>query len=129
MKLASPVAVAAIALAVFLVAALGGQEQPSSAADSGGAGVLHDGTFSGSGTGYAGPVEVSIVVEGGVITEIKLGDNNEDAPYLSDAVKLFDDVLEQQTYAVDSVTGATSSSVGLKSAIKKAMAQSMEAAE
>ncbi|MCR4963721.1 MAG: FMN-binding protein [Firmicutes bacterium] len=117
---------AAIALAVTLFAVLGcvdaaRENNAPLASAAGGEAVLHDGTFTGVGTGYGGPVEVSIVVENGVITEIILGDNVEDPPYLKDAVKLFDDVIEQQTYKVDSVTGATSSSVGLKSAIKKAM--------
>ena len=125
---------AALALAVTLFAVLGcaGAVRENNAAlpvaDSGEQ-VLHDGTFSGTGTGYGGPVEVSIVVENGLITEIIVGEHNEDAPYLSQAVALFDDVIAQQTYSVDSVTGATSTSVGLKSAIKKAMAASMEAGE
>ena len=88
---------------------------------------MHDGTYTGKGTGYNGPVEVSIVVEDGVITQVILGDNSEDAMYRDMAVKLFDDVIEKQTHSVDSVSGATSSSVGMKSAIKKAIAASMAA--
>lgn len=82
---------------------------------------LIDGTYSATGTGYNGPVEVIVVIEDGQITQITLGENNEDGPYLDQAVALFDDVLEQQTYKVDSVSGATVSSVALKSAIKKAI--------
>lgn len=88
--------------------------------------VMHDGSYIGSGTGYNGAVEVTVVVRDGKIAEIILGDNKEDAQYLNEAVKLFDDVLEQQTWKVDSISGATSSSVGLKSAIKKAVMASYE---
>ena len=125
-------AVVALAVTLFSVIGCAGAVRENNAAlpsANGGEPVLHDGTFTGTGTGYGGPVEVSIVVENGLITDIIVGEHNEDAPYLSQAVALFDDVIAQQTYSVDSVTGATSTSVGLKSAIKKAMAASMEAGE
>jgi len=85
-------------------------------------GGLRDGTYSAAGTGYNGPVEVIVVIEDGQIAQLTLGENSEDGAYLDQAVALFDDVLEQQTYAVDSVSGATVSSVAIKSAIKKALA-------
>ena len=43
------------------------------------------------------------------------------------SLHILDDMIEQQTYAVDAISGATSSSVGIKSAVKKALAASMEA--
>lgn len=89
-------------------------------------GGLHDGIYTATGTGYSGPVEVSVVIEDGKIAHLILGENKEDGPYLDQAVGLFDDVLEQQTYDVDSVSGATVSSVALKSAIKKALAAAAE---
>ena len=90
---------------------------------------MHDGVFTGSGTGYGGKTTVSITVRDGVITEIHVDEHHDDAMYFDQATALIDDVLAAQSHEVDSVSGATSSSVGLKSAIKKAIAASMEPTE
>ena len=47
-------------------------------------GKYRDGVYTGKGKGYAGKVEVSVTIEGGVITSIEVTKHKEDAPLLEE---------------------------------------------
>ena len=88
--------------------------------------VYKDGVYQGKGTGYGGAVPVTVTIEGGEITGIVIGEHREDAVYMDEAVKIVDDIIIRQSADVDAVSGATASCVGIKSAVKKALAEAQK---
>ncbi|MBP1736230.1 MAG: hypothetical protein H6Q60_111 [Oscillospiraceae bacterium] len=80
-----------------------------------------NGTFSGSGTGYAGTITVSVTIQNDVITAIAVTDEDEDEPYFSAAKDLINDILASQSTSVDTVSGATYSSKGIIAAVEAAL--------
>lgn len=85
-----------------------------------------DGVYTGSADGFGGVIEVEAEIKDGVIKELTIvSAEKEDKAYLDAARKVIDDILEQQTADVDTVSGATFSSVG----IRDAAAQALEKAE
>ncbi len=87
-------------------------------------GPFEDGTYEGESTGYGGPIVVSAVVEGGWLTDLKITSaEKEDAVYLSMAEDVVWDILNNQSADVDTVTGATLSSTGIKNAAAAALAE------
>lgn len=96
-------------------AALTGSSQESG-------GPYTDGTYDGEGTGYGGPIVVSAVIEGGWLMDLKITSaEKEDAAYLSMAQDIVWDILDAQSADVDTVTGATYSSTGIKNAAAAAL--------
>lgn len=84
-----------------------------------------DGVFSGSAQGYGGPVNMQVTIENGYIEDVQvISAPNEDAPYLSQAVKLLDVIKDEQTVNVDTVSGCTYSSVGILNGTKEALEKS-----
>lgn len=84
-----------------------------------------DGTFTGAAQGYGGLITMQVVIDGGYITDVQVvSAPNEDAPYLEQAVTLIDSILEQQTSNVDTVSGATYSSVGIINAVMQCLQES-----
>lgn len=86
-----------------------------------------DGTYTGSGMGYNGPVEVEVTIEGSVITEVKVTASDEDDPYYTWVLKQIPDaIVEKGSADVDTVSGATTSSKALISAVKDALEKASE---
>jgi DMSO/TMAO reductase YedYZ heme-binding membrane subunit/uncharacterized protein with FMN-binding domain len=83
--------------------------------------TYRNGSFSGSGKGYAGVISVSITVKDDVIKDIKVTKASEDEPYFSAARELIGDILTKQSTEVDTVSGATFSSKGIISAVNDAL--------
>lgn len=84
--------------------------------------LWQDGTYEGTGTGFAGELTVSVTIEKGTITDIQLVDSgNDDAAYVDMAVGVIDKMLAAQTWEVDAVSGATFSSNGIKDAVAEAL--------
>lgn len=84
-----------------------------------------DGVFTGSAQGYGGPVNMQVSIKNGYIDDVQVvSAPNEDAPYLSQAVKLLDDIKNEQTVNVDTVSGCTYSSVGILNGTKEALEKS-----
>ena len=84
-----------------------------------------DGTFTGSAQGYGGLVTMQVTIKDGYIDDVRVvSAPSEDAPYLSQAVKLLDDIKAQQTVNVDAVSGCTYSSVGILNGTKEALEKS-----
>ena len=82
---------------------------------------LKDGRYSGSGAGFKGDVKVQVDVSGGKISNINIVDNVDDAPYFDKAKSLVGTIISKQTPNVDSISGATYSSNGIKSAVRDAL--------
>lgn len=84
-------------------------------------GTYRDGTYTGTGTGFSGPITVQVVVEGGKIKDITVVSSTDDSPYLQNASALLKQIVALQSTNVDTVSGATYSSVGLISAVRDAL--------
>ena len=84
-------------------------------------GAYRDGTYTGTGTGFSGPITVQVVIEGGKIKDITIVSSTDDSPYLQNASALLKQIVALQSTNVDTVSGATYSSVGLISAVRDAL--------
>lgn len=92
-----------------------------------GGNTYKDGTYTGSADGFGGPVEVSVQVENGAISDIEItAAEKEDEAYLSLAVSIIDTIIENQTAEVDTVSGATYSSTGIKNAVAQALENAVQ---
>ncbi|MFP4644683.1 MAG: RnfABCDGE type electron transport complex subunit D [Spirochaetales bacterium] len=83
---------------------------------------IEDGTYTGVGSGYGGDIELEVTVEDGRITTIEEISHEETQQIWSGAWdELREQILEDQTLDVDTVSGATSSSEGILSALEDAL--------
>lgn len=90
--------------------------------DSKDGGNYTDGTYTGQAQGFGGPIKMQVTVEGGKITKLDiLSAEKEDTAYLDAAKAIIDTIIENQSTEVDTVSGATFSSTGIKEATKKAL--------
>lgn len=80
-----------------------------------------DGTYTGTGTGFSGPITVQVVITNGKIKEITILSTTDDSPYIENAAALLKTIVATQSTNVDTVSGATYSSVGLISAVRDAL--------
>ena len=86
--------------------------------------VYQDGTYTGTATGFGGPITVSVTIKDGKITDISvLSAPGETSEYLSSAMAVLSRIISGQTTNVDAVSGATYSSNGLIGAVRNALAQ------
>ena len=81
-----------------------------------------DGTHIGTGEGYNGTITVAVRIADGQITGVTVVSTSDDSSYWQSATAIIDEVVEKQSTDVDSVSGATYSSKGLKEAISNALA-------
>ncbi len=88
-----------------------------------------DGTFTGKGFGYKSTIEVAVTVKDGKIETLEIVSQDDDAKYFSKAKTLLPEVIDKQTTKVDTVTGATFSSMGILGAVDDALAQSAKEAD
>ena len=85
-----------------------------------------DGTYEGEAEGFGGMITVQVTVENGQMTDLSiLSADGEDSAYLSNAKDIIPKILEAQSADVDTISGATFSSTG----IKNATAETLEKAE
>lgn len=83
-----------------------------------------DGNYSGEGEGFGGLIEVSVSVVEGKISDIKIvSADGEDGPYLEMAKDIIPSIIDAQTKDVDTVSGATFSSTGIKDAAQAALSE------
>ncbi len=95
-------------------------EPATTAADSKTDGV--SGTFTGESTGRNGNVKVEVTLDNNTITNVVVTEHSETKNIGTVAAeKLPEAIVEQQSYAVDAVSGATYSSAAIKSAVKNAL--------
>ena len=92
-------------------------------------GKLKDGKYEGTGTGFKSTIKVEVEVKGGRIKSIKVIENGDDHDYFEKAKTLMQSIISKQTTKVDSVSGATFSSNGIKSAVRSALKKAGSASE
>ena len=94
------------------------QEAAESDAESG----IQDGTYEGSAFGFGDLITVSVTIKEGRITDISVLDaSGEDRPYYNQSLPLLDEMIDQQSTEVDTVSGATLTSEGLIGAVADAL--------
>lgn len=81
-----------------------------------------DGTYIGTGSGFAGAITVQVTVSDGKISDISVLSASDDSPYLDNAMSLLNHIIASNSTNVDTVSGATFSSVGLIEAVRNALA-------
>lgn len=108
-----------------LAQASGTQAEPASV-------KMAPGTYTGQGTGFrvSEPITVNVTVSENEILDIQVDQvNTSEKPSILQSVVdlMLPRILENQSVAVDAITGATASSNGVKQAITDALAQALEA--
>lgn len=92
-----------------------------------GAGSYKDGTYTGEADGFGGTVEVEVKVKKQKITEVNvISAEGEDGSYLSMAEDIIPKIVDAQSAEVDTISGATFSSTGIKNATKQALEKAVE---
>ena len=85
-------------------------------------GNYKDGVFTGSARGYGGNIKAEVTVENGRIISVRIVDaSGDNEPYLTLAKRTISGIIEQQTWEIDTVSGATYSSRGILGAVKNAL--------
>ncbi len=85
---------------------------------------VSDGTYTGVGTGKDGDVQVSVTFEGGRIASVEVGEHNETPGICEPAIERIPAaIVENQSIAVDVVTGATLTSQAIIDAVADCIAQ------
>jgi len=91
---------------------------------------LEDGTFVGTGEGFAGPVKVEVTVEGGEIVKIMVLDHNETEGVSDPAFEEIPaEIMESNSTDVEVVSGATYTSTGIREAVVNALSGTGEVDE
>lgn len=81
-----------------------------------------DGEYEGSAQGFGGLITVKVTIEKGMLTDIAIVTAaKEDRAYLEMASTIVNEMLEKQTNQVDTVSGATFSSTGIRNAVTDAL--------
>ncbi len=87
-------------------------------------GTYPDGRWEGGAKGFGGMITVLVTVENGTISEIEITSaDGEDKAYLSMAQDIIPKIIEAQSADVDTVSGATFSSTGIRDAVSEALKQ------
>lgn len=87
------------------------------------ASAYKDGTYYGTGKGFAGTMKVKVDIAGGKIASISIVSTKDGDSYVKSASSLLDTIVEKQSTNVDTVSGATFSSRGIIAAVKSALSQ------
>ena len=104
------------------------ETEDSAVSDAEAASPYADGTYTGKAQGYGGTVSVAVTIQDGTITDVAIvSAKQEDAAYFDAAKSVIDEILEAQTTAVDTVSGATFSSNGILHAVAGALGKAEQA--
>ena len=87
------------------------------------ASAYKDGTYYGTGKGFAGNIKVKVDIAGGKISAISIVSTKDGGSYVKSASSLLDTIVEKQSTNVDTVSGATFSSRGIIAAVRSALSQ------
>lgn len=108
------------------IAKLKAQVGDTQSTDSAG-GNYKDGTYQGEADGFGGTITVEVKIEKGKITGIDVvSAEKEDGAYLSMAKDIIPEIIEAQSADVDTISGATFSSTGIKNASQEALEKAVE---
>ena len=90
-------------------------------------GSYKDGTYTGEADGFGGTVAVEVTVKDGKIEAIEVTSaEKEDSAYLAMAEDIIPKIIEAQSAEVDTISGATFSSTGIKNAAEQALEQAVK---
>ena len=71
-------------------------------------GSYTDGTYTGTGNGFRGKIDVTVTIKNGNISDVQVQDYEDDATYMQSVIReLIPKVLKEQSTEVDTVSGAT----------------------
>ena len=85
-------------------------------------GSYKDGTYTGEADGFGGTIQVEVKIEKSKIAEINvISAEKEDGAYLSMAKDMIPKIIDAQSADIDTISGATFSSTGIKNATKQAL--------
>lgn len=90
-------------------------------------GSYKDGTYTGEADGFGGTVAVEVTVKDGKIEVVEVTSaEKEDSAYLAMAEDIIPKIIEAQSAEVDTISGATFSSTGIKNAAEQALEQAVK---
>ncbi len=103
------------------------QEAESQKEDEQEDGLYADGEWEGQAQGFGGEISLRVKVEKGEITDISIvSAEKEDEAYLSMAETMIPAMMKAQSADVDTVTGATFSSTGIRDAVSQALKKAVK---
>jgi len=111
------------------IARLSAQVAGNGQSDSGNGGSANykDGTYTGEADGFGGTIQVEVKIEKNKIAEINVvSAEKEDGAYLSMAKDIIPKIIDAQSADVDTVSGATFSSTGIKNASEQALEKAVK---
>ena len=89
--------------------------------------AYEDGTYAGEADGFGGKIQVEVKIEKSKITEINVvSAEKEDGAYLSMAKDIIPKIIDSQSADVDTISGATFSSTGIKNASEQALEKAVK---
>ena len=100
----------------------GAGSDSESGSDSGDGAGYKDGTYTGEADGFGGTVKVEVIVKKVEVTSAE----KEDSAYLAMAEDIIPKIIEAQSAEVDTISGATFSSTGIKNAAEQALEQAVK---
>lgn len=108
-----------------LSAQIAGNEQSDS--ENGGSTNYKDGTYTGEADGFGGTIQVEVKIEKSKIAEINvISAEKEDGAYLSMAKDIIPKIIDAQSADIDTISGATFSSTGIKNASEQALEKAVK---
>ena len=108
-----------------LSAQVAGNEQSDS--ENGGSTNYKDGTYTGEADGFGGTIQVEVKIEKSKIAEINvISAEKEDGAYLSMAKDIIPKIIDAQSADIDTISGATFSSTGIKNASEQALEKAVK---
>lgn len=111
------------------IAWLSAQVAGNGQSDSGNGGSTNykDGTYTGEADGFGGTIQVEVKIEKSKIAEINvISAEKEDGAYLSMAKDMIPKIIDAQSADIDTISGATFSSTGIKNASEQALEKAVK---
>lgn len=84
---------------------------------------IKDGTYLGVSKGYGGEIKVNVTIENGKIKNVEVISHSETPRYFEKGSKVIEGILKENSTNVDSISGATLTSDGIKNAVKDALSK------
>ena len=95
--------------------------------ENGGSTNYKDGTYTGEADGFGGTIQVEVKIEKSKIAEINvISAEKEDGAYLSMAKDIIPEIIDAQSADIDTISGATFSSTGIKNASEQALEKAVK---
>ena len=95
--------------------------------ENGGSTNYKDGTYTGEADGFGGTILVEVKIEKSKIAEINvISAEKEDGAYLSMAKDMIPKIIDAQSADIDTISGATFSSTGIKNASEQALEKAVK---